>query len=219
MLVAVVAVAVVRVLGGGASASSSVPSSPASSPPPIPALHLRVTHAVGVATASTTTKAQLQKAARAVKPKVVATLTQYLVAAYLDPANWQTGDYHSAFATFAPHAAAEALTRAEVLTAGAGAGDAFTTIQPKKGDVGVQVLVDRTGNPFSAIGVLTFVAEGTRQDGATTTMLVKGQFTLQHLDGAWKVVAFEVDRQNSKASVPAASASASVSSSAGGSGA
>ncbi|MGE5225582.1 MAG: hypothetical protein ACM3OO_01775 [Planctomycetaceae bacterium] len=217
VLVAVVAVAVVHVLGSGASASSPIASSPESSPLPIPALHLRVTHAVGVPTSTTTTKAQLEKAARAVKPKVVAVLTQYLVAAFLDPANWQTGDYQGAFATFTPHAAAEATKRTEVLTAGAGAGDVFTTIEPKKGDVGVQVLVDRGGNPYSAIGVVTFAAEGTRKDGSGVTMLTKGQFTLQHLDGAWKVVAFEVGRRNTKTPAPAPSASASPS--AGGAGA
>jgi hypothetical protein len=218
VLVAVVAVIVVRALGGGASASSSIASSPASSPLPIPALHLRVTHAVGVATSPTTTKAQLKKAAREVKPKVVDALSGYLVAAFLDPANWQTGDYHGAFAAFAPHAAAEATQRAQVLTAGAGAGDVFTTIEPKKAYVGIQVLLDRSGNPYSAIGVVTFAADGTRKaGGAATTMLTEGQFTLQHVGGAWKVVAFEVNRTNSKALAPAASASATPS--AGGAGA
>jgi hypothetical protein len=213
-LVALVVVAL-HTLTGGASASSPISENTVNSPAPIPALHLRVTHAVGVPTSATTTKAQLRKATREVKPRVVAVLTRYYVAAYLDPANWRTGTYDSAFAAFVPGAAAEAAKRAEALTAGAGAGDRFTTIQPKKADVGLKVLVDRTGRPFSAIGVVTFVAEGTAMNGSTTTMVTKDQFSLQHVGGGWKVVAFDVSRQSSR--TPAPSPSASGSPSAGGS--
>jgi hypothetical protein len=59
---------------------------------------------------------------------------------------------------------------------------------------------------------VTFTAQGTNKDGTITLFVSEGEFFLRSIDGDWKVVAFDVRRNDKvKESAPSPSVSGSAS--------
>lgn len=117
-------------------------------------------------------------------------------AAYLDPANWQNGNYDSYFAAFESKAAATAKGQVDDLTAGTAAGDQFTDIQPGFAHLNTKVMLDEKGKPLIGVAVIDFNATATGTDSAQTNLRSTGQFFMRPKGNGWEIFAYSVNRQD-----------------------
>jgi hypothetical protein len=158
-------------------------------------------------------KADRKKANEAAVPiatKVEGALNTLYGEGFLDPANTQKGTYDNALAVFDTGALTQARAKVDVLTAGATAGSTFDSIGGATGHLKVQVLLDKSYRPQSAVGIATFSATANGKDGSTITLQSQGQFIFQDVQGTWKIVSFNVTRNDqSGAAVATNSGSAS----------
>ncbi|MBI3648971.1 MAG: hypothetical protein HY240_09520 [Actinobacteria bacterium] len=161
-----------------------------------------------IATVATGSESALKRPAQQASKQTTAVLDTLYTEGFLNPDNWTSGSYDSAFEVFDPAAAEQARAEADTLTAGAGAGATYDDIQPGRGAVVTNVLMDAKGQPSYVAAKVSFVALGTNKDGTTTVFVSKGQFFLQMVNGQWKVVAFEVTR-NDRVNQPEPSTSGS----------
>lgn len=129
---------------------------------------------------------------------------------FLDPANWREGDYEEFFALFADDAAAAAQSNVDVLTLGANAGDEYERVTPDRGGIEYTVLFDRDNNPDTVTARVRFYATAELNDGTSVAIVSAGQLFLQNRDG-WKVVAFDVRRNDHEATPTATPSGASPS--------
>lgn len=154
--------------------------------------------------------ADQQKAVAAAAPAskaVTAVLDTFFTEAFLDPANWQEGDYEEALQVFSADARAEAEQQLELLTAGTEV-SGLETILPKASTVKTEVLVDPKNVPASVIGIVKFQAKGV--EGSQRFMFnSKGQYTLQKIDGDWTIVSFSVSRADKEGTAGTGSATPS----------
>jgi hypothetical protein len=95
----------------------------------------------------------------------------------------------------------EAERRAEVLTAGPEAADAFETIEPLPSDLELQVLLDADGVPRAVVGTVRFSARGTGAD-AVVMLRSDGRFIFGKSNGDWTVVSFSVSRSDKEKELP-----------------
>ena len=132
------------------------------------------------------------------------TMDELFFAAFVDQGSW--GDYGAAFALFEGSAAARAESDEEVLTLGATAGDDFDSIDAASGTV----LTDDEDAPVSAVADVEFEATVEGADGGTSTQVVSiGSYFLRQVDGAWRIFAYDVDRDDVEAEAPSPSGSPS----------
>jgi hypothetical protein len=129
---------------------------------------------------------------------------------FLDPANTQKGTYDNALAVFDAGSLSEAQSQVDVLTAGASAGSTFDSIGDGTGHLKVQVLLDKSYRPQSAVGIVTFTATAKGKDGSTIAMRSQGQFIFRDVEGTWKIVSFNVTR-NDQSGTSTATSSGSAS--------
>jgi hypothetical protein len=198
-------IALVLVLVTGGSNSPLI----GGNPPPTPPFKFKITKTVAVTTAPEVDAAAKAKAEAAAKP--VANTTQKMLHtfysdAFLAPGNWMDGSWgDDVFAMFDHGAQAEALKQIPVLTAGPGAGDAYSTITPVKSNLRSKVLFDPKGVPTSAVDIVFFSAKGANKSGQGSVSIVsKGQYIFQRVGGQWKVVSFSVSRHDkAKKATPA----------------
>jgi hypothetical protein len=141
---------------------------------------------------------------------VTPTIDDLYTFAFLDPSNWQDGEYDEAFESFANGAQQTAQGSADVLTLGADAGDVYKTVEPQKSTLAYQVLFDKDGNPDTVVATVVFRALGERKDGTYTAILSEGTLFLRDVDG-WKVTAFDVTRGDEETEPPSPSPSTSPS--------
>jgi hypothetical protein len=121
---------------------------------------------------------------------VRAILTDLYTEAFLDPANWEQGDYDAAFRDFAGGARKQAEAHPGLLTAGAHAGERYDSILPGSSRLTSRILLDRGGNPTLVVSIVRFSAAAV---GAKPFRLRShGQFFFERIDGSWKVVSFHV---------------------------
>jgi hypothetical protein len=218
-----IALAVVAVLGLGALAFALTggndgplgPLVPGTGEPDrvTPAFDFAVGRTKVVPTASQKPE-HLEPEAERAATEGTAVLDDLYTAAFLDPDNWTNGSYDSMLEVFDQSAGAQAQSDLATLTAGASAGETFGDIQPGRGKVGPEVLMDSKGHPASVAFHVTFTARAMNHNGTITLMKSEGEFFLRSIDGTWKIVAFDVKRADEVVEAPTPSVSASVSTSA-----
>lgn len=121
-------------------------------------------------------------------------LTDLYTEGFLDPANWEEGSYTDAFRGFSRGARARAEARPGPLTAGPRAGDRYERIEPKSGRIATRILLDREGAPVLLVSVVRFSAIATGSD--EVILRSSGQFLFERVGGAWKIVSFDVTRDD-----------------------
>lgn len=121
-------------------------------------------------------------------------LTDLYTEGFLDPANWEEGSYADAFRGFARGARDRAETRPGPLTAGPRAGDRYERIEPKSGRIATRILLDREGAPVLLVSSVRFSAIATGSDEVILRSV--GQFLFERVGGAWKIVSFDVTRDD-----------------------
>jgi hypothetical protein len=141
-------------------------------------------------------KKKAKTAAEPVAKQVATGLNTLFGKGFVDPTSWQTGTYDEALAIFDTGAQAEARKQLDVLTAGSAAGTTFDSISDATGKLKIDVLVDANERPQSASGAATFTATATGKDGSTTTIRSQGQFIFRSVKGSWKIVSFNVTRND-----------------------
>ena len=120
---------------------------------------------------------------------------------FLDPANWRRGDYEELFSLFDADAATTARSNLDVLTLGATAGDQYERVTPDRGGIAYTVLFDRDNNPDTVTASVRFRATAELMDGTFVAIVSAGQLFLQESDG-WKVIAFDVNRNDRETAPP-----------------
>jgi hypothetical protein len=199
-----VGVVIVLTLGGGAG--SILGGDDEAAPP----FDFTVKGARAVATSTEADDDALNASAEQVTEDVTPTIDDLYTLAFLDPSNWRDGEYDEAFEAFANGARETARSSADVLTLGAGAGDVFRSVQPRKSALSYQVLFDKDGNPDTVVATVVFRALGERKDGTYLAILSEGTLFLRDVDG-WKVTAFDVTRGDAETEPPSPSPSTSPS--------
>jgi LCP family protein required for cell wall assembly len=134
--------------------------------------------------------------AQGVLPEIRSVMQSFYREAFLDPANWKTGDYGPALERFTPEAAAKAKEHLDVLTLGADAGDNYDDIKPKPSLLGLRVLVDDKGEPVSAFALVTFAADASTSDGEPRKVVSKARFALEPSADGWLVNGFSATRED-----------------------
>jgi hypothetical protein len=178
--------------------------------PETPAFDFKVSKPKVVVTAADAKPKEAAAAAASAAKGATEAIDTFYTAAFLDPGNWQDGEYDEAFDGFTQQAGALGQRQLDAMTAGSAAGDAFETITPLPSTLRIKVLIDPKGLPYSAVGVVKFEAKGT---GAAVShvFVSKGQYILQKIDGEWTVVSFSVGREDKEKATPSGSGSPSAS--------
>ena len=135
-------------------------------------------------------------AAQAVFPDIREVVGSYYQQAFLNPANWKSGTYDSAWGSFTPAAAARAEERLDVLTLGADAGDTYEAIQPEPSLLGLRVLTNEHGKPVAAYALVTFAAEARTRAGDPRKVISVGRFALEPAGSSWRISGFRVSRKD-----------------------
>jgi hypothetical protein len=145
------------------------------------------------------TAAKLRGPAKEGAATVAKTLSGLYAAAFLDPANWESGRYDPVWSYFEPGAATAARRDAEDLTAGARAGEAFASITPSRGRLDVKVLFDARNKAAGYSATVLFGANAAARDGTVTRLVSTGTYFLQPTSRGWKVSSYEVRREDREA--------------------
>ena len=193
-LCVVVAAAGCSVPDAEPSATPAAPAAPSAAPDEltVPAFHLEGPARAVVPTAPGNIPRRLRRASYAAASRARALLTTLYVEAFLDPANWTTADYEDAFTAFAAPAQRDAASRTTLLTAGDRAGDRYDAIRPTKGLIRTRILLDRRGAPTLIVSVVRFAAVASGPE--PVTIRSTGQYFLERVRGAWRIVSFHVTR-------------------------
>jgi hypothetical protein len=198
--------------GDGSTTTTGGPSGGGTTvDPTTPELTFKVTKAVAIPVTPAQKPKTLAGAAADAADGAITAIDAIYTEGFLDPSSWQGGDYGDAWSQFTDDAATKAEADADVLTAGAAAGDAYTTIEPVKATLRPRVLVDDKGKPVSVVAVVFFSARGTHADGSSTLVKSTGQFFLRPDGSDWRVVAFDVHRADAEQEATASPSDASAS--------
>jgi hypothetical protein len=163
---------------------------------------------VQATTISTTPRSELNDVARQAGAGVKETMDELYFRAFVDQGSW--GDYEAAFELFEGRAATSAGSDAEVLTLGSTASDEFEALDEASGTLTVSVLTDAKDAPVSAVAKVEFEATVEARGGGTSTQVVSiGSFFLRQVEGAWRIFAYEVDRDDAEAAATSPSGSPS----------
>ena len=121
-------------------------------------------------------------------------LTDLYTEGFLNPANWEQGEYDAVFGAFAGGARKQAEAHPGLLTAGPQAGERYESILPGSSRIATRILLDRKGSPELVVSVVRFSAAAL---GAEPFRLrSRGQFFFERIGGSWKVVSFHVTRSD-----------------------
>lgn len=218
--IAVAVVLVVAAVVGGAvlftKNDSSVTTNPSGSgttvAPETPELTFTIAKVLPIPVTPTQKPKKLAPAAKTAGDAAVDVIDTIYTEGFLDPSSWNGGDYSDAWTQFTDDAATQAEAHADILTAGSTAGDLYTTITPEKALVKPRVLMDDAGKAVSVEAVVTFTAKGMHDDGSFTLFKSTGHYFLRRDGSAWKVVAFQVHREDSEQHIASPSSSATASS-------
>jgi hypothetical protein len=157
---------------------------------------------------SRTPRSELNEVAREAGAGVKETMDELYFRAFVDEGSW--GDYGAAFELFEGGAVERAGSDADVLTLGTTANDDFDALDEASGTLTVSVLTDAKDDPVSAVARVEFEATVQARGGGSATQVVSvGSFFLREVDGAWRIVAYQVDRNDVEAAAPSPSGSPS----------
>ena len=112
---------------------------------------------------------------------------------FFDPTNRAQGRYADAFRGFTHDARKRAEARAALFTAGP-AGDRFERITPKSARIATRILLDREGAPVLVVSTVRFSALASGSD--TVLLRSTGRFLFERVRRTWKVVSFQVTRDD-----------------------
>lgn len=143
---------------------------------------------------SATPPEQLRDAASEAGADIKVTMDELYFRAFVDRGSW--GDYSAVFELFEGRAASRAEDDAEVLTLGMTASDEFESLDPTSGTLRISVLTDRQDAPVTAVAEVEFQADAQTSEGASTQIVSAGSFFLHLADGAWRIFAYDVDRDD-----------------------
>jgi hypothetical protein len=138
---------------------------------------------------------------------VKATMDELYFRAFVDTGSW--GDYDAAYELFDGQAAARAEVDAEVLTLGLTANDDYEALRPTTGTLSIAVLTDPKDVPTTAIAEVRFEADAERTDGTSAQISSNGSYFLHQVDGAWRIFAYRVDRDDRAVEEPSPTGSPS----------
>jgi hypothetical protein len=154
----------------------------------------------GISTTAGADQKKINKVAAPVAVEVTSQLNTLFGEGFVNATNWKAGKYDTALAVFDTQAASSAQQQIDVLTAGSSAGATYSSIVAGDNALNIQVLVDKHNTAISAVGVFKFAAAATAKDGSIVTLQSKGQFIFANVNGTWKVVSFNVTRNDVAAS-------------------
>ena len=166
---------------------------------PIPAFSFTVTKMQAVPTKPGVSPKKLANKAKAATKSAATILDAFYTQAFLDPNLW--GQDSTAFDNFSADAQSAATKKLTILTAGPNAASELADLQPSPSKLSTQVLFDDKGAAYQIMATVLFKADATLKAGGNATMVSTGQYFLTQIGGSWKVVAFEVKRADSSASV------------------
>jgi len=180
---------------------------------PVPAFDFKAAKVTVVPTAENADTKALEPAAQQASQDVVPVLDTLFTEAFLDPNNWKDGSYDEAWDEFSDAARTNASgADAGTLTLGANAGDTYDKVSPDKGSIRFDVLFDRDGKPFSVAAHVKFYALGQGKDGTYTAIISHGVMFLRDTGNGWKVIGYDMKRNDHETEAPAASTSPGASS-------
>jgi hypothetical protein len=192
-------------LTAGGSNASKAPTTP---PTSVPKFQFTVKQTTAVPTNATPAK-KLQNAANATATSVSKSLADMYRWAFLDPNNLSSGSYDEVWGYFTSQMSAKAQQDEATLTLGPNANGQFSDVQPGRGVMQVQVLMDSKNQPSTAVAVVKFTAHATGANNAQTTIVSDGQYFLQPDGGGWRVVGYRVSRHDHAKTSPNASSTPS----------
>jgi hypothetical protein len=156
---------------------------------------------------SKTPPSELRDTVQEASTGVKATMDELYFRAFVDTDSW--GDYTSAYELFEGEAAASAEADTEVLTLGPTANDDFEALASPSGTLTIAVLTGKKDMPETAVAEVQFLANAQRKDGTSTEISSSGSFFLRQVDGAWRIFAYRVDRDDQAAGDPSPTGSPS----------
>lgn len=170
---------------------------------PIPEFAFSVTKTQAVPTKSGIARSKLAGKAKSATKAATVVMDDLYTKAFLDPNLWgaDTGAF-DAFTSDAKTAAGKELT---VLTAGPNAADELTDLQPAPSKLSAKVLFDGKGNAYQVMVTVRFTADATLTAGGNAQLVSSGQYFLNRVGSAWKVVSFEVKRSDQAVAAPSPS--------------
>lgn len=150
---------------------------------------------------------ELKDTARKAGVGIKETMDELYFRAFVDTGSW--GDYGAAFELFDGEAQTRAEADVDVLTLGPTAKDDFETIEAPSGILTIVVLTNKKDAPATAIAEVQFQADAQGKDDTTTQISSIGSFFLRQVDGAWRIYAYRVDREDQAAAAPSPTGSPS----------
>ena len=154
-----------------------------------------------------TPAAELHEVAQEAGAGVKETMDELFFRAFVDQGSW--GDYGTAFELFESTAAARAESDQEVLTLGSTASDELESIEAPSGTLTISVLTNRQDEPVSAVADIEFEATVQAAGGGTSQVVSVGSFFLRQVEGAWRIFAYDIDRDDVETSGPSPTGSPS----------
>lgn len=112
-------------------------------------------------------------------------------AGFVTKSRWENGAFTGVFQHFAPAAAEMAQEDLAELTLGPEA-QRLQSVKPENGVLEVGFLMNKQ-EPLAAIAETDFLATGKLSGGGNLAVSHQGKFFLRLIDGAWRIVGYEVD--------------------------
>jgi len=150
---------------------------------------------------------ELKDTAREAGTGIKETMDELYFRAFVDTDSW--GDYGAAFDLFDGAAKTRAEADIDVLTLGSTAKDDVEALKTPSGSLTISVLTDKKDAPFTAVAEVQFLADAEQKDHTTIQISSIGSFFLRQVDGAWRIYAYRVDRDDQAAEAPSPSGSPS----------
>jgi hypothetical protein len=144
-----------------------------------------------------TPPSELKDAAREAGVGIKETMDELYFRAFVDTGSW--GEYGAAFELFDGEAQRRAEADIDVLTLGPTAKDDFEALDAASGTLTIAVLTDNKDAPATALAEVQFLADAQGKDNTTTQISSIGSFFLRQVDGAWRIYAYRVNRDDQAA--------------------
>jgi hypothetical protein len=121
-----------------------------------------------------------------------ATLDAMYSAGFVDPAQWEDGEFPAVLEAFSARASDGAREDLPDLTLGPAARE-LDSVEPGRSRLDVRFLLTPNRQPFAAVATTTFHAEGALEGGGSLSVVHRGRFLMQRIDGEWLIVSYDVD--------------------------
>lgn len=167
-----------------------------------PTFDFRAGKTIAISTSDQVRAKDLQTAADQTAVEATPVIDALFTQAFLNPENWRSGSYDSAFEAFDDAARTSAEKQIETVTLGTTAGDTYDTVSPGKSKLWFRVLFDADSKPTSVVAVVRFHALGKRKDGTYTDITAHAQFFMHDTGDGWQIYSFKVGRTDQETTPP-----------------